>query len=328
MQFNELFIVYQATKKYWSGQDNMPNWKSFYIDGIKNQISAKTINHSFSPERMMMEYMWLKEGRPYYKIWPGVFDEFIRTRIDINSDLVKPPHAAFAILFPKLKEPILSFYSGGELYHARAVLVTRPEQWGLKGSQIRIKMDVGVEGDSFPGSYYHTIILESGKTIEECIGQIEDVREKKSKTIISRRLEIPAIFIEACIRLIIGVHFIATGSHKILEYDVLAKLLDAYRKLEDNSPEKKNIEKKSRTKGHHGWHVGRGKDDRNLKLPRGISYVDAVREAGGRELLYQHTRGGHWHTVRYGYDKTNEKVVWYDEVVVRSDLLPKPLKIN
>lgn len=331
MQFNELFIIYQAVKKYWAAGDKWKNWKVFYLDAIANKLVDKTknINHPLSAEKMLMEYMWLKEGKPYYKIWPGIFDEFIRTRIDIKSDLVKPPHAAFAILFPKLEEPVLSFYSGETLYHARAILISRPEKWGLTENQIRIKIDVGVGDDPIPGSYYHSITLEQGRTIEECIGQIVDVKEEKDETIILNQLEmIPATIIEACIRLVIGVHFIATGAHKILEYDVLAKLLDAYRKIEDNSPEKKNIEKKSRAKGHHGWHVGRGKDDRNLKLPRGISYVDAVREAGGRELLYQHTRGGHWHTVRYGHDKTEEKVVWYDEVVVRSDLLPKPITVR
>ena len=62
-----------------------------------------------------------------------------------------------------------------------------------------------------------------------------------------------------------------------------------------------------------------------LKLPAGVSYEEAIRRAGGREFLYQHMRGGHWHTVKYGVERKLEKVMWFDETVVRPDLPPKPV---
>jgi hypothetical protein len=139
--------------------------------------------------------------------------------------------------------------------------------------------------------------------------------------------KIPVSVMDAMMRLLIAVHFLATGSHKVLEFDVLSKHLSAYRALEVNNPKRKEYEKKAQIAGKYGWNISYGRAERGLKLPNGISYEDAVRSAGGRELLYQHTRGGHWHTVRIGQGRKDIKVIWYDETVVRSDLPPCPLKI-
>ena len=85
---------------------------------------------------------------------------------------------------------------------------------------------------------------------------------------------------------------------------MLNKHLLAYEKEPDNSPRKKQIEEKSKKRGKFGWHIGKGKAGRELKLPKGISYEEAIQNEGNRELLYQHVRSAHWHIVRYGPKKS------------------------
>ena len=137
--------------------------------------------------------------------------------------------------------------------------------------------------------------------------------------------QVPASIIDACIRLAVGVCFLSTGSQKILEYDVLSELLEKYRQAKENAPERQRIEEKSKKRGKRGWHIGRGYDGRNLILPRGVTYEEAVRSAGGRELLYRHTRGGHWRHQAIGQGWSQSKTIWIDGMMVRPDLPPKPL---
>ena len=63
--------------------------------------------------------------------------------------------------------------------------------------------------------------------------------------------------------------------------------------------------------------MGRG---RRLKIPRGVSYHEAMKKAGGRELFYAYYRCGHWRKQRCGKKYLDAKVIWVDLTVVRPDL--------
>ena len=103
----------------------------------------------------------------------------------------------------------------------------------------------------------------------------------------------------------------------------IAEHLEAYEKLKEGSPKRKEYEIKAKRKGKFGWNIGIG-EGRNLRLPNGVSYVDACREAGSREHMYSHIRGGHWHMVCFGTKHLSRKVEWFEQTIVRPDL---PMKI-
>ena len=76
--------------------------------------------------------------------------------------------------------------------------------------------------------------------------------------------------------------------------------------------------------------IGRGRSDRVLKLQRGVSYAEAMREDGsGRHLINQHRRGAHWIRIKGGPGKKDVlRVDLRGETTVRRDLPPRPRPIE
>jgi len=314
MQFYDIWTSYNVIGKKLYGRD----WKRYYQDAIFKKKPIEELDKGrFHREALSIEYAWIEAHKPYYQIWPGVADEFIKTRIDIDCSLLKSPHQVFAIKMPILDAPILSFKYQDKTSIVESMVITH-----IPPNIMIWRITFRVEDIDNPGSAAFSLHLKDGLTIEECIGEFSEFYAKDTE---DKPFTIPASIQDACLRLIVGVHFLATGSHKILEYDVLSKHLAAYRELEKESPKRKEYENRAKKKGKFGWNIGSGRGERGLKLPRGLSYADAVKAAGGRELLYQHLRGGHWHTVRFGRGREKIKIVWFDETTVRGDLPPKPL---
>ena len=322
MQFFDIWTNY---KRFGKELDYHKTPKLFYKDLIN---SCSKLNSKFnyfakfqSNYVFPMEDIWYKCGMPYYNVWPGVIDTLIKTRLDIKAGLLRFSHLCFSIRLPKTEEPILSFDHQGEKAIIEEIMILgfyrTEEQVNLS-----IKVSYKSEKSNCPGTFINVVQLGVNKTIESglCLKGFID------KDINNQDYVVPDCIVDACARLSIAVIFLSTGSHKILEYDVLAKHLEVYRK-EQNKNKKRHYEHQAQSKGKHGWNVGSGRGDRGLKLPSGVSYEQACKEAGGRELLYQHVRGGHWHTVRYGEGRKDIKVVWFEETVVRKDLLPKPMNV-
>lgn len=352
MEFYNYKTTYELVKKECKKDREAfsETWHDFYnriIDKFKN-ADLRTAEYSMRITAID-EFQWLKSGKPYYQIWPAVADEFLKTRLDIKCSFLKTPHKVFLIKLPILDNPLLSFkLEDGNIGYIKTINVVHKTgkeryrhlvdnkskyadmldfvkddnedifiEWTL--SYYLENQDKGLE----EGTITRTIHLKDDSTIEEQLEKHICIKDEY----LNSGNKIPASIIDATIRLLIAVHFLATGSHKVLEYDVLSKHLSAYRALEENNPKRKEYEHKAKIAGKYGWNIGYGRAERGLKLPAGVSYEEAVRNSGSRELLYQHTRGGHWHTVRVGQGKKDIKILWYEETLVRPDLPPAPLKI-
>jgi len=126
---------------------NKVSWQDFYKDQIFEAIRSQgkeSWQGLLSAPNLMAESQWLRLGKPYYKIWPGVFDPFIATRMDISTDFLRPPHKAFAILFPDIEEPLLSFQMASGLWEIRSILVehfSAEEVEETKGDGISTPLD-------------------------------------------------------------------------------------------------------------------------------------------------------------------------------------------
>jgi hypothetical protein len=321
MQFYPVHTLFRRYAKEYGY--NFREVKRFYKDVLDNHSSGRfKFTQWYSAYNIIIEQGWYEARQPYYNIWPGVIDEFIKTRIDIDCELLKPPHECFVVRLPKLEEPIFTFNFKGKEAHIEHIMVVNSIIDSQKsGLAWKVLYNIH-EPDMEPGNFTKMSHLLYGHNIEDCIRRdtFTDAGYDGKEYTIDKEL------MDALLRLVVAVHFLATGAHKILEFDVLSRHLAAYRQAEKNSSERKEYEKKAREKGKFGWNIGRGKDDRALKLRKGISYSQACKEAGGRELLYQHIRGGHWHTVKYGPKYSQEKVVWFDDTTVRPDLPPKPIR--
>jgi len=325
MQFYKVWNTWDAigkNKEYYK----LRGWKRYYTDML-NGKPLDEIDNFVNRKQLPMEYLWFMEGKVYYKIWPGVLDEFIKTRIDIDSELLRPAHKVFAIRLPKMEESleVLNFKFQDKMAHVQTLLViSLPMGTVVKDLKLlQWRITYGVQGYQNPGNFILNTTLKPGDTIEKSIGDFTDIEVKDT---FNTGHTVGSEVLDACLRLLVATHFLSTGSHKILEFDVLNKHLQKYRDLEKNDPKRKKIEAESKRKGKFGYNVGRGQYDRMLKLPRGVTYAEAMRKAGGRERLYQHIRGGHWHTVLFGPNRSKKKVVWFDSTVVRPDLMPRPIE--
>jgi len=325
MQFFEVETAYRLHRKDYGYKDGLQFYKDALIDA---EAGRHTGNYKFdffnqvNSSSVMVDSWWESAKKPYYKIWPGVFDTFIKTRLDIKAELLRFPHDVYAILLPKTDEPLLSFDVNDGLSVVESIIVSGFDlrDDGMVG--ITFKVIYRTEGYEFPGSFIRLVKMSINDTIEQGI----EIQDFHGLTRDGRPHIIPGEIMDACVRLIVATTFLATGSHKVLEYDVLSKHLNAYREIrEENAAKRKEYEDKAKAKGKFGWNIGSGRGDRGLKLPNGTSYAKACKEAGGREHLYQHVRGGHWHTVRYGEGRKDVKIVWFEETTVRKDLPPKPI---
>ena len=136
---------------------------------------------------------------------------------------------------------------------------------------------------------------------------------------------VPKDITEACVRLAVATCFLACGGERVIERDILSRHIDEYRRTETPPDRKRVIEAKAARLGQGGWHIGRGRSERELHLKKGVSYSEALKQAGGRSLLFQHVRGGHFRRVRFGPGKLQHRVQFFDDITVRPDLPPKPI---
>jgi len=380
MKFHDQFTMWRSFKRMDKKEFKNLSWKDFYDE----HISSSLLQYKNSPlgqkssadlASLSLEKNWFIEGCPYYKIWPGVFDQFTSTRLDIDTRYLRPPHFSFSIYFPDIDESLLSFEADNTIFHIHSILV---EHWdaeqvnkarsenrmlktmessfdhpifqklGIKDHKqntgmikVRVDFKSKIANDLYlsdvkdmpelkealrkinpPCMFFRNIPILPDRTIEECIGDFVDVPSRDSST-----NSIPSSVIEACFRCLVGIYFVSTGSQKVLEYDVISKHLNAYRKMREEGDKKaKQYEEKAKKKGKYGWNVGPDRKDRHLILPKGITYDEALREAGSRELLYQHTRGGHWHLYWVGMNRTKPIIKWVEETTVRKDLPIRPIK--
>ncbi len=326
MKFFDVWTTYKHFGKelgYKRDQENFyRDIRQAYIDkqqGIPSKFDY-IISHQ-NAENVFIEGAWYACHMPYYNVWPGVFDTFIKTRLDIKAELLRFAHSCFAIRLPRTEEPILSFnFQDKPAWIESFIIFGLPEEKGY--IRLTMKASYRIEGYECPGCFSKIVSMPANETIEQNFNRAG----YSGSDIYGEEYTVPNSIMDACARLTVAVIFLSTGSHKVLEYDVLSKHLEVYRR-ETKGHKKKDYERKARDKGKFGWNIGSGRGDRRLKLPRGVSYEEACKDAGGRELLYQHVRGGHWHTVRYGKGRKDIKIVWFEDTVVRKDLPPKPLDV-
>ena len=168
------------------------------------------INHQ-SYENILVEDLWYENHMVYYNVWPGVFDTFVKTRLDLKAELLRFSHPVFAIRLPKSQDALLSFdYQGKKAYVETIFIMGYPEKNGF--IEMHMRVNYRVEGYPCPGVFTKMVNLPVDRTIEENFS-IETVASYDND---NHLYVVPKYVMDACIRLSIAVVFLSTGSHKIL----------------------------------------------------------------------------------------------------------------
>ena len=203
-----------------------------------------------SAHQVESEYVWAKNKKPYYSVYPSIIPMLTRLNLDIDSGLVKIPMDVLCIRFPKSHNPLI-FTFEDQRYEMRAIMMSRTFVKDSLG--MTLWMDYGEtmtlpnpEGKpyEFPVMTYRNFRCRTGQTIEQDL--IELPTEPSSDTGVQIPLETQKDVVRLCCSLCLMQH-----DPEIISPDVLNADQEKYEKTKDQ----KFIEKSHR-RGKVGWIVG------------------------------------------------------------------------
>ncbi len=296
----------------------------------------------------------LKNGRPYYQIYPEVFGAVSDTTLDLDIEDWKVPFDCFEIRMPKTARPLIPVQPNSSFgvmsiqvfrnFYKRLAVISQdgtcctyqyirnehPESLHqfIADLSNHTAIKVNICDFEYPQNEHEHqyIMITLGYAPNTRIRDVVDTTIRRimaKESFYSTDPELKDMSGEAwgtTLKLALGISLLATGSEKILEYDVLSKHLEAYRKMRDKGDvsECRRIEDIAKKKGKYGWNIGRPAE-RRLPLSVGNSY-DSGECNGGSHHHYRSYRCGHWHIYHTGVHRTKVKIVWLNPTVVRPDL--------
>lgn len=291
--------------------------------------------------RLGSEYAWLKEGRPYYKVHPGMVKQLAHINLDnVPARFIEVPNDLISVSI-RFTDPIATVIkqSGQSLLLAhqdrkdcpvgfRSVLFSKAKDLVTKGQdEYIVHLDEGVREvqQGFQclvcNTVHFSIVGEDtipqamNRTIERLVE--EDPIRGAAWLALKDRLE-------QLFRIIISIGFLANNPENgVIVPDILNRDEDAYKRAvkENDQPRIKTIVDRARRNHKHGWNVGTNEIFLEGTYPL---RPHPKGEATGRELEWSHLRGGHFHPVRFGVGRERIMLKWFRTTRVRPDLPFKP----
>ena len=260
--------------------------------------------------RLIMEADWMESGRPYYNVHPCIMTTLSRINLSkIPARLVVVPepfkvvHIALAKDHPELMLNQGIQNKDGEFNLPKGSSVSGILMFKMHENLIVFCLDFDVY-DCYGQPVYVIFLLRTDtqenlqQSIERCAHGEDDYRKVCANAL----------------RLAATIGFMANSKSDLIEPDVLSKMKENYR--QGDEAQRENIVRKSRQRGKIGFNVGN-----DLMFLGSQPMTGGASGTGeGRELQYQHIRGGHAHAVRYGPKKSLVKIMWFKPTQVRADL--------
>lgn len=179
------------------------------------------------------EMDWIRNVRPYYKLWPAFADALMKLRIDVRlCDIRLPDPLCVSVRFAKTREPI----SGP--YRLRSFLMVHYKHRFIIISNTEHKDQLVIS--------YFSIDMTKESTLEEYCNDSypSDTDCPTSKDTVDQ-------FTKLVIRFAVGVGMLADDP-EFMERDVLAK----HRLQYDQTKDEKYVEK-AKKRGINGWNLGK-----------------------------------------------------------------------
>lgn len=249
----------------------------------------------------IFQSLWYKCGKPYYRVYPNVIDMLTRVKIDIPCDALQLPFEVLTIHLPKTDHRLIS--SCGNRFRAVLVGCGTDKNTGERG--LFFQSDDGRDWDNGqPRTWVESTVLRSDWSIEEAIlAGGEHPTEGHIPLGSDQRAAIS--------RLIVSVCFLATGSDRLIEPDVLskdfAKYIEAHRQEAAQAIDA--IVQRAHRRGKIGYTVGRSESMRTV-----FNTSSNETDGTGHELSHSHQRSAHFRQLPSG------RVVLVRQCTVRPDL--------
>lgn len=296
----------------------------------------------------MLDDEMIRKGRPYYQIYPQVFEAVSNTTLEVDIEDWKVPFDIFEIRMPQTEVPLIPIMENSSMgvssiqvfrkFYKRFAIrsdnsfvtykYVKTNRWNAISifdpykNATALKVNLIDYSDPRNDSKYKIALVILRYKSDTRICDTKDNIQVLPSEDGYECFPISSNALETIIKLSLGISLLATGSQKILEYDVLASHLEAYRQMRARNDHAgmQNMEQKARKKGKFGWNVG-GLQERRLPLSQ--NHAELGTSHNGRQHHFSSYRCGHWHIYRIGKGRIKTKIIWVNPTEVRPDLPPR-----
>jgi len=329
MQFHEQSILFDYIKRERPDLTRMGP-RMFYGDKmlqLKAEYDQSGNRHCITAHNQSYcEMAWDEAGRPYFKVFPNLLPMFMQTKLSVPGKYFHSPFPNFLVRLPLNHGCEELTVRGNELQTVLISEVSGEDTLELRepvehSHMFIIWMNFGETFKGIPYYTYQVMKFRKNQTIEEAI---EDQRtpERTDEETLAYGLDIGNDKINNAMRLVVSTCFLATGADRIVEPDVLNKDLQRYIEAKrcNNTERIKQLEDRAHRRRKMGWTVGR-----EITVPAPVTSNNDSAPTG-RHLSHSHQRGAHFHVYHYGPGREKWKVKWINQLTVRPDLPPPPVK--
>jgi hypothetical protein len=263
-------------------------------------------------------------GRPYYKIYNQILPSMLNTTLDINVRDLKLPFNSFSIqleednctridcLLIYVVKSSISKTDDNKIDISTSSFTNFDEVQLLKKDNLTNLADDEVIRINMIGSYnnnqnsfissYVIYPHELNMTLNDYLNKYNRIEN----------------FDFDMVKIVLSVCLLATGSHKMVEPDIMEHLLEAYRNKSTSKKRRAKIRKQSSAKHPNGFTIGRV--DSQRRLPNGVK----VRPQGIHDYEYYvarspHVRCGHYRNQAFGEGWQNHRIIWLEPTIIHRE---------
>jgi hypothetical protein len=300
MDFHEFHTVFESVRR-----KNPSFTHEDFLDHVATKLKEGRPcedQRDVDQSRYESEIAWLKNGRPYFKIWPNIIPLLTNIGIDVPISHLRVPFSAFVLRLPINENPLAADHD----HPVRSVLVLQGQlPSGVRAIVLWVDVGENIRDGGHCDLSYFRLECHPDRTIEESLNP--------------KSVEVPGLDLQddlrdKLLRLAVSVCFLATGSDRVIEPDVLSKdfatYIEAHRKAD--SEKVRTIEARAVRRGKLGWNVGHRERIRPLTSRQGKGEQSESHAA----LAHQHQRRAHFRVLSTG------KVTFIRQATVRPDLPP------
>lgn len=292
MQFHKTLAMWDEQKSQLDALRFVPENRKveiFYYEKMKS-IAARDQRGDVR-NILLMEYRWIRDRRPYYKVYPCIVDALCKLRLDAKFQCPEVPQGQISIRFALGKEP--STKDGikiGSLFIAGVNLRT-PSGKESKGMTIFAKLLNPPNSDFEPFFITFDPNPHHYKSVDDLLENGQDPNSSlrnEQEPYRTMRKEAQAL----AIRIALTTCMIADDPD-IITRDVLAEKQGEY-DSEKNEERKRRAEEKAKNRGVFGWSIGK-KFQGRANSPHYTNTYLAVRYKGkGRKTAEIVAVRGYW----------------------------------
>lgn len=302
-----------------------------YSDFIVGQQNKWYINRTkdFYQIRDNRSHIWGENnyylnGRPYYKIYNEILPSMLNTTLDVNIRDLKLPFDSFSIQLEENNftglDCFLVYVTKLAALHAdensteilserftnfsEIELRKKEASYDLVDDEIIYIKIIG-SCNNLQTPYLNSYLIyphEINMSLNEYLKKYDDMET----------------FDFDVLKIVLSVCLLATGSHKMVEPDIMEHLLEAYRNRSTNRKRRAKIRKQSSAKHPNGFTIGRV--DSQRRLPNGVKvHPKEIYDYEYYVARSPHVRCGHYRNQAFGKGWQNRRIIWLEPMIIHRE---------